>query len=60
MYVRTYDQIITLHRTYTTQAGFSSVSALQMMASGGTDLENVSKARLAAGQIFSIIDLVRM
>ena len=46
--------------TYTTQAGFSSISALQLMLAGGIDLENVSKAKLAAGQIFSIIDLVCM
>ena len=46
--------------TYTTQGGFCSFSAMNLMVSTGIDLENVEKAKLAAGAIFRIIDLVRM
>ena len=43
---------------HTTQAGFCSFSATNLIVSAGIDLENVDKAKLAAGPIFSIIDLV--
>ena len=50
----------TNHYTYTTQGGFCSFSAMNLMVSTGIDLENVEKAKLAAGAIFSVIDLVCM
>ena len=50
----------TSHYTYTTQAGFCSFCAVHLMIATGIDRENVKKAKLAAGPIFSIIDLVCM
>ena len=43
---------------HTTQAGFCSFSATNLIVAAGIDLENVDKAKLAAVPIFSIIDLV--
>ena len=56
-YVATYTYV---HCICTTQGGLCAFAAVNIMVSASIELENVDKSKLAAGPVFSIIDLVRM